>query len=418
MTQAANDKWPIPKRPFAISTINNLGKGLSAIGLNFPVIDEASIIKDASKRTGLSDCGGLDYQPGLQKLVYAFNHEASLTQIGRIAAKESLVDSMVIRMQLLDYVKKHPEITEQKIEQPIFILGLPRTGTSILHAVVAEDPNNRAPLMWEMMAPFPPPTADRAKHEDTIVAMEKKSSQIEQLSPGFKAIHETNPRLAEECIALMTSAFFQEQFSTVNRLPSYRKWYMDADAIPAYEWHKLFLQYLQAHYGIKRWILKSPLHLPFLDTILKVYPDACIVQTHREPIKVLGSVSSLICTLRSAFSDNINPLQIGHEESLFFADVLQRGLDQRKAINKPEQFYDFQFDDVINRPVDAVADMYQHFGLTLTDEARNKMQNYLNNRPRTKHGKHSYTLDTFGLEAEKDGAMFAQYRDQFVRSVL
>lgn len=413
-----SNQWPIPKRPFAINAINGVGKLLSSAGIRRPLINSSSVLAEAQKITGLSDTGGDDYQVGLEKLVYAFNNEAALSQIGRVAAKSTLVDSMVTRLQIIDYVKKHPEIHEQKIERPIFILGLPRTGTTILHSIVAEDPDNRAPLMWEMSAPYPPPTADRAAHEATILEVEKKSSQLDQLSPGFKAIHETNPRLPEECITLMASAFYQEQFSTVNRLPSYRQWYMDADATPAYEWHKLFLQYLQASYGIKRWVLKSPLHLPFLPTILKIYPDACIVQTHREPTKVLGSVSSLICTLRSAFSDNIDTHQIGREESLFFADVLQRGLDQRKAINKPEQFYDFQFDDVINRPVDAVADMYQHFGLELSSKARKKMQLYIDNRPRTKHGKHSYTLDTFGLDAEKDGAMYDEYRDQFVRSVM
>ena len=410
--------WPIPQRPFAIRAINGVGKALSSIGITRPVINSDAIIKEAQKRTGLTEAGPLSFQQGLEKLVDSINHEAALTQIGRVAAKNSLVNAMVSRLQIIDYVNKHPEVREEKIEQPIFILGLPRTGTTILHAVVAEDPNNRAPLMWEMSAPYPPPTANRAAHESTIVEQEKQAAQLDLLTPGFKAIHETNPRLAEECISMMASAFFQEQYSTVSHLPSYRQWYMSADATPCYEWHKLFLQYLQHSYGVKRWTLKSPMHLPFLTTILKIYPDACIVQTHREPTKVLGSVSSLICTLRSGFSDNIDAHRTGREEADFFADILARGMAQREGINQPAQFYDFQFDDIINRPIDAVADMYQHFDLNLSDSARKLMQSYLDNRPRTKHGKHSYTLETFGLDESKDGALFTNYRDQLVRSVL
>ncbi len=413
-----SNPWPIPEKPLAIKTINRTGKILSFVGLNKPSIDPAGIIKEAQRKTGLSDTGPAGFEEGLERLTWSINHEAHLTQIGRIAAKGSLVNAMVSRLQIVDHIKKNPAIRDEKIEQPIFILGLPRTGTTILHAVVAEDPDSRAPLMWEMSAPYPPPTPDRAAHEATIVEQEKQAAQLDQLSPGFKAIHESNPRLAEECITMMASAFFQEQYSTVNHLPSYREWYMDADAAPCYEWHKLFLQYLQASFGVKRWVLKSPMHLPFLSTIVKMYPDACIIQTHRDPIKVLGSVSSLICTLRSGFSDTIDAHVIGREETDFFAKVLKRGMEQRQQINNPQQFYDFQFDDIIQRPIDAIADMYNYFNLPLSEAARTQMQHYMDNRPRTKHGKHNYTLATFGLDAEKDGALFSDYRDQYVRSSL
>jgi hypothetical protein len=159
-----SNQWPIPKRPFVINAINGAGKLLSSVGVKRPLINSSSVLAEAQKITGLSDTGGDDYQAGLEKLVYAFNNEAALSQIGRVAAKSTLVDSMVTRLQIIDYVKKHPEIREQKIERPIFILGLPRTGTTILHSIVAEDPDNRAPLMWEMSAPYPQPTADRAAH--------------------------------------------------------------------------------------------------------------------------------------------------------------------------------------------------------------------------------------------------------------
>lgn len=406
------------KRPLPISVINGVGKVLQRIGINLPSIDQASIIAAAKKQTGLDYLGPDDYKLGLERLINSSNNEAQLTQIGRTAAKASLVDCMSNRMQLFDYAKKHPEIREQKIEQPIFILGLPRTGTTILHATVAADPRNRGLMLWEMQRPFPPPHSDPEKNQPRILELDKNMKQLEMLAPEMKSKHESNPRLAEECLPMMGSAFFQEQFSTVNRMPSYREWYMNADAKPAYEYHKLFLQYLQSISGGRRWVLKSPLHLPFLKTILDVYPDACFVQTHRDPLKVLASVCSLLMTLRGAFSDAIDLDQIREEESTFFSNVVNRGLQARDELNIPNQFYDFQFDDVINKPIETISAMYQHFGFELSEDSASAMKHYLDNRPRSKHGKHHYTLEQYGLSEEQHGPLFAEYRERFVHSKL
>ena len=168
----------------------------------------------------------------------------------------------------------------------------------------------------------------------------------------------------------------------------------------------------------QRWILKSPAHLPFIEAILSTYPDAVMVQTHRDPLKVLASACSLLSTLRGAFSDAIDPVQIGEEESQFYSTILNRGMAARQAVEIEGQFYDFQFDDVIHRPVDGIADLFQHFNLNLTDESRGKMQSFINSRPRTMHGKHVYTMEQFGLTEEKHGPLFNDYRKKFVQSTL
>ncbi len=413
-----SSQWPSPDQPFAVKAINKTGRLLRAFGINSPAINVSAIQNAAKKEAGLSDYGSGDYLTGLEHLVYSLNHEAQLSQIGRAAAKRMLVNALVARMQIADHVNRHPEITEQKIERPIFIMALPRTGTTILHSIIAEDPRHRSPLLWEMQCPYPPCKEENHHNDPRIEELEKTSGKVEMLAPGMNAIHESNPRLAEECLPMLATAFFQEQYSTVYRMPGYREWYMNTDAKPAYEWHKIFLQYLQANYRSRRWALKSPMHLPFLETILDIYPDAQFIQTHREPLKVLGSLSSLSCTLRSAFSDNIDPVKFGQEESIFFADVVQRGIVQRDRINRPEIFYDYQFDDVINRPIDAIADLYEYFGWEFTSEARVKMQHFIDNRPRTKHGKHSYSLEQFGISEAVHSPMFAEYRKRYVRSVL
>lgn len=411
------------QRPFAIRALNFSGRMLTILGINRPNLNVNNIHNEAKKRTGLTDFGDDDYLAGLEQLIKSTESEAKLSQIGRIAAKSALIDNLVNRMQMVDFVKKNPAVKDEVIAQPMFIMGLPRTGTTILHAIIAEANEHRAPRLWEMQRPFPPPAKNSADNEERILELEKNVRMLDILAPEMKLKHESSPRLVEECLPWMATSFFQEQFSTVHRLPSYRQWYLNADPKPAYQWHKLFLQYMQFiakknGQAPQRWILKSPAHLPFVDTILDTYPDALMVQTHRDPLKVLASACSLLSTLRGAFSDIIDPLQIGEEESAFYSTILSRGTTARQSLENADQFYDFQFDDVIHRPVDGISDLYRHFKLELTDHSRQRMQNFIDNRPRTMHGKHVYTMGEFGLTEEKHGPLFSHYRQQFVRSRL
>ncbi|MEE3239340.1 MAG: sulfotransferase [Pseudomonadota bacterium] len=411
------------KHPFAIRALNFTGRALSQLGLKLPTLNIDEIHKKAKQRTGLTDFGDNDYLAGLDKLIKSTESEAKLSQIGKIAAKAALIDNLANRMLMVDFIKRNPAVKEEIISQPMFIMGLPRTGTTILHAIIAEANEHRAPRLWEMQRPFPPPAKNAADNEARILELEKNAAVLDILAPEMKLKHESNPRLVEECLPWMATSFFQEQFSTVYRLPSYRQWYLNADPKPAYQWHKLYLQYMQFiakknGQTPQRWILKSPAHLPFIEAILSTYPDAVMVQTHRDPLKVLASACSLLSTLRGAFSDAIDPVQIGEEESQFYSTILNRGMAARQAVEIEGQFYDFQFDDVIHRPVDGIADLFQHFNLNLTDESRGKMQSFINSRPRTMHGKHVYTMEQFGLTEEKHGPLFNDYRKKFVQSTL
>ncbi len=411
------------QRPFAIRALNFSGRMLEKIGVSWPALNIDNIHDEAKRKTGLNDFGEEDYLAGLEHLIEATDAEAKLSQIGRIAAKSAMIENLANRMQMVDFVKNNPAVKEEVITQPMFIMGLPRTGTTILHAIVAEANEHRAPKLWEMQRPFPPPAKNSADNETRILELEKNVAMLEILAPEMKLKHESSPRLVEECLPWMATSFFQEQFSTVHRVPSYRQWYLDADPKPAYQWHKLFLQYMQFvgkknGQSPRRWILKSPAHLPFINAILDTYPDALMVQTHRDPLKVLASACSLLSTLRGGFSDAIDPIKIGEEESTFYSTILNRGIEARKQLKESKQFYDFQFDDVINRPIDGIADLYEHFHLNLNNESRTNMQSFIDNRPRTLHGKHVYTMEQFGLTEEKQGPMFHDYRQKYVRSTL
>ncbi len=407
-------QYPSPDQAAAIKLINQLGRGLGVLGLSKPVLLADKLIDQACKQTGLSDFGDDSFRLGLEKLCESLRGEARLSQIGRIGARKMLLANLKIRLQLTAYRKQRPEVAEQNIQRPLFVLGLPRTGTTILYELLAQDPAHRSPLSWEVDNPMPPARAETFTTDPRIDVAEKTLNEIEILAPGFKAIHEIGARLPQECVALLAPHFISDQFGASFFIPEYRRWTLEQDMTAAYQWHYKFLQHLQVDYRKTRWVLKTPPHLAYLDTIIRQYPDAAMVQTHRDPMTVLASISSLACTLHSAFSDNIDPVETGGKEAEYFAAMLQRGMDARAEIPDGEQrIFDVQFEDIIADPIAVIESIYQHFDFDFSTVAREAMQHYLDRRPRDKHGRHQYTLEKFGLSREQHGPLFRDYCQHF-----
>jgi hypothetical protein len=182
---------------------------------------------------------------------------------------------------------------------------------------------------------------------------------------------------------------------------------------PVYEWHYQFLQHLQSGYESERWLLKTPGHLPFINFLLARYPDAAIVQTHRDPLAVMGSVSSLAYTVRRATSDKVDTYQTGRTEIEYWSSVLNRGIQHRDNSGKENQFFDVKFNDFMADPIEIIAGIYAQFGFEFSVELETRMRNYLANRPRDKFGKHEYTVEQFGIDAKRDRIYFADYYKRF-----
>ncbi len=406
--------YPSKQQPVAVKAINRIGRMLQNIGLSVPSLDASKLMYRAGKKTGLSDFGEGSFQPALERLLLSLREEASLSLIGRVAVTSMLFDELSNRLQLVEYRKQRVEVAKQSIERPLFVLGLPRTGTTILYELLAQDAAHRAPMSWEVSKPMPPAKPDSFHKDPRIAAVEKSMAEVEMLAPGFKAIHEIGAELPQECVSLLASHFISDQYGATFYVPGYRRWALDQDMTAAYHWHYRFLQHLQVDYAKPRWVLKTPAHLPYLPAIFAQYPDACIVQTHRHPMDVMGSVSSLACTLHSAFSDDIDPVQTGLSEVAHFSAVLTQGMQQRDAMpDRESRFFDMQFADIVTEPIVAIEKMYHHFDFEFTDQARQAMQHYLDNRPRDKHGKHQYSLNQFGLSREQHGPLFAEYCQRF-----
>ncbi len=408
-------QYPSPDQPVAIKLINRLGRGLKKLGIEKPpLLPTDTIIRQAKKQTGLNDFGDESFTPALEKLAQSLEMEARLSQLGRFAVYGMLLDNLKLRLRLTEYRKQRPEIALQQITRPLFVVGLPRTGTTILYELLAQDPAHRSPSTWEVAQPIPPAQRQTFHTDPRIAEVEKSVAKMELLAPGFQSIHAMGATLPQECVALLAPHFISDQFGVSFHIPEYRHWTLKQDMTAAYQWHQQFLQHMQVDYMERRWVLKTPPHLAYLDTLIQQYPDAAIVQTHRAPMDVLGSISSLSCTLHSAFSDTIDPVATAQAEVDYFSEMLRLGMAQRAAMaDEDSRFFDVQFNDIVSDPIKVIEKLYAHFDFDFSDKVRLAMQDYLNNRPRDKHGEHHYTLEKFGLSQQQHGPLFANYCKRF-----
>lgn len=396
------------QQPRTVRVLNTAGGLASKVGLS-PALDEQGLVDAARKRTGLQDLGDEGFRDGLGALLASLTGEAQLTPLGRLAARSRIVGLLETRLRLVEHARQHPEVRDEVIDRPVFVLGLPRTGTTVLYGMLAADPAMRSPASWEVARPFPPPvTADPAR----IAAMDKDFDRFRRIAPTIDHIHPMGARLPQECLALQAPEFASYEFVTAFPVPSYWEWLRNADLAPAYGFEQLFLQYLQSARRGRHWILKTPGHLMWLDALLEVFPDALLVQTHRNPTQVLASVSSLMSAMRSSVSDAVDPREIGREQLDAWAWGMERTMAVRDRL--PEgRVVDVRYEDTVSDPIGTTRRIYQHFDLELTGAAEQGVRDHLAANPRDKHGSHSYTLEEFGLDRDEVDATFAAYRERF-----
>jgi hypothetical protein len=332
--------------------------------------------------------------------VDALNHDARLTEIGQVIASSEITEYLTSRMRVVDWVRQHPEIGRRDIRPPIVILGQPRTGTTILFGVLAQDPANRVPLTWEVDSPWPPPKSDTYENDPRIAEVDARLAGTELLIPGFSAMHDMGARLGQECVRITAADFRSMIFNTQYRVPEYQRWLLhEADMAPGYEYHRLFLQYLDSGHSGQRWVIKSPAHLWSLGALLNEYPDALLIHTHRDPLRVVCSLASLIDLLRRLASDQVSIAEIAHEWVEDVAVGLDRAVEaRRQGLVPPDQSVDVFFGDFLADPMAVVYEIYERLAIELTPEAEKRMLEFLADNPKEKHGGHAYTFAETGLD--------------------
>ncbi len=415
MSGASEIRVGEPHRPLPVKVMNFAGRAARALGWEPVSLAPEHLIEKAVKAAGSSDFGGDDFREGLVRFLQSAEREADLTLLGRIMVSSYATDNLVNRLRLVDWRKSHPAVANEEIVRPLFIVGLPRTGTTILHSLLAQDPANRSPLAWEIQHPVPPASPDTFLNDPRIAKQQKTLDQLFALVPGFEAMHPMSATQPEECVAVFTQCFRSEQLQVQFNVPSYQAWVDEADMRSTYEYHRRFLQHVQSG-GVcgERWVLKSPAHLNKLDTLLEVYPDARIIHTHRDPIKVCASVASLTAMLRGASTDRIDLHEIGRQQLEWWAKLVNQSLSQRKRFaERGDQFFDVQMRETVADPLDVVRRMYAHFGYSLSDGLAEKMRAFMRANPRERHGAHTYTPEDFGIDSVRDRELFAEYIEHF-----
>ena len=392
--------------PFVIRTLNKSGAALESAGFKGKPLSATQLIDKAKRRSRLDDLGQPDVSEPLSRLLESCYREARLNVIGKLALKNDVVRILCNRLLLERDRQRCPEIGRQEIREPLFIVGLPRSGTTLLHMLLAVDPAHRVPVTWEVMSPSPSDDRDR---EQRIRSANRDLAMLRWLAPTFESVHATGAELPQECVSLMSPTFMSDQFDTMYNIPSYRSWFFRQELGPAYNYHRRFLQHLQFRRSAERWILKAPAHMFAAPALLATYPDAKFIQLHRNPIDAVASVSSLVTILRRVFSDAVDPVEIGQDAVSYWAQALQTFMRVRDSLPS-DRLCDLYYDDVRRDAIAVTKRVYEHFNWQLRPEIEHKMRAVLAEQNSRHNGVHRYNAEYFQLSGAN---RFAEYCERF-----
>lgn len=405
--------WNPPPRPDWLATMNSEGACLNLRGV--VPLDAGSLLDTAIRSTGLDDFGDDSWREPFAVLLKALEEEAELNLMGRLMARNDILMWLQNRLHITATFAAHPEIADQPIQEPVIIIGLSRSGTSILFEILSQDPAFGAPQTWEALAPCPPPTSAGYASDPRVEAMHRVTTQWSRVVPEYGAMHEMGARIPCECGLIMSNSFISEHIECIHQTPSYSAWLAQADWTPGYEYHRKILQLLQWKNPRRHWLLKNPNHQLYLPTLLKVYPDARLIQTHRDPLKCMASVTSVIGSIYWMRSDK--PFDSGIFESLLAGAPLAQRLEnimrlRDEGVIPPAQIADSLYQDLLDDPLTAVRRIYEQLDMPLSATALARMQAYIAAKPKGKHGKHDYRgADTGAAAAER--ALFDNYRNRY-----
>jgi hypothetical protein len=376
-----------------------------------------ALLAAASEATGLSDFGDDSFREPMAVLVKALNEEANLNAAGRYGQYERILNILINRLRVEAWIAKHPEILDEKVLAPVVIIGLQRTGSTYTHRSLASDQRFFAPLWYEVRNPAPALDWDFKSKDARITSAEAEVAAMLEANPELAAIHPMDPVAADEDIMLLEHSFYSTIPDAFCNVPSYGQWNDSHDNTPGYEYLKRLLQCLQwqkkrSGQQAQRWLLKTPHHLHHVATLLKVFPDAKIVQTHRDPLQTIPSAASMNYNLWIMCSDEVDPKVVGAQ----WAEKYARGTRHTMATRRehPEAFLDVWYKDTIDDPLKTVERVYDFIGMPLTDAARDAMERYREDNKRDARPSHDYTLEQFGFSEDQLKAMFAEYREAYL----
>jgi hypothetical protein len=397
-----------PDRGPILRCFNWLARGAESLGCKFR-IDVERMLHNVRRRTGFEPADRRFLEP-LQILANSLNEEANLHPFGRIMMSFGLRLFLQNRVCLEQAWRARPEVLEKPLQKPLYVIGLPRTGTTLLYNLLCQDPRCRPLMGWESLFPVAPPRGpDRRQQQGRRFV-----ARINRLAPRLKAVHEFVSDGPEECTWLLHNSFISGAFLLQARIPSYADYLRD---LPRDAWRRVYAEYAQTLQLLqhdspgRHWVLKSPAHQVGLAALMDVIPEACVVQTHRDPRKVIASCCSLFSVVRGIYSDDVCDGTLGEEVIDHLDNALRRAMAARDE--RPDRVFDVRFEHLMDDPIGTVRTIYRRFGYEYDPAMDDRMRRWLAENPQGKHGKHSYDLKQFDLTEERVAAVFGDYQRQY-----
>lgn len=369
-------------------------------------IDE--LLAAARQETGLSDFGDNSFQEGLSVLLTALKEESNLTETGQGRVAATIKATLAQRLQVEAYLKANPNLLEQSIDKPLFVFGLPRTGTTLAINLLASDPQRRIFMRWEAFSTVPPAATGALRSDQRCLEEQARLDMSLKFLPHISAMHHEDAHSSTECQFAMSPSFCAQLYDSQFHIPTYSDWFLNTDYRPAFRYHKRLMQLLQQNNGGK-WTLKNPWHPLYLDALTEVYPDARLVMTHRDPADVVASACSLVFAVRKLFSDNVDPHACGKTLMRTFDEMIARTA-AFEAKHGDQAIHHIAYKDLTSDPIGEMKKVYAKFDEPFTAEA--EMQAMIAANPQGKHGKHDYRLEDYGLT--RDG-VYDHFKDYIQR---
>jgi hypothetical protein len=398
---------------FQARALRLVDAGAGVLGILDRKLSAEQLVARACRQAGMDDFGDAPFMDPLRRFLAACDDEAALGVIGRIATQWDVVRFLTNLLRLRAEEKRAPDILAEPIRQPIFITGLPRSGTTFLHRMLLEDPATMAPLVWQTIYPYP--TGPASERDRRVGTVEGQLRAFERLAPDFRALHPLDAGSPQECSEITAHIFRSLRFDSNYHVPGYRSW-LDADGhLDAYRFHKRFLQHLQhqAPRAGGRWVVKCPDHIFALDAIRAVYPDAGVVFVHRDPLKVLLSVAKLTEVIRAPFTRRMDREEIGRAESARYVRATELMMEASRTEGFERPILHVSHEDLIADPLGSVRGLYAHFGLELDAASAARVSGYAEARPNGGYGARNYRFEDHGLDPEAEREKFSSYMRHF-----
>jgi hypothetical protein len=383
------------------------------LGLLDGPLDPDDLIAAARRETGLHCFGGEGFREPLGMLLRACAAEASPGLVGRAAMRWDIHRFLANLLRFREAEDRTPGILDERITRPVFITGLPRSGTTFLHKLMMLDEANQVPRVWQTIYPYSGADAHRGDIKTRIRRVDRQLRAFARLAPEFRSMHPIDARSPQECSEITAHMFASLRFDTTYRIPSYRRWLDLTGHLEAYRFHRRFLQHLQYRSGAERWVLKCPDHVFALGALRTVYPDARLVFVHRDPAKVLPSVTRLTEVLRRPFTRRIDRLEIGRQDCERWLEGARHMIRAAEADRNGQSISHISYSDLAADPLATVEGLYSSLGLNVSGQFADRIRNLTSVEPTGGYGINRYTPQDYGIDLAAERQNFADYTEYF-----